>query len=88
VWRTGDVEKVILKREAAQSNPQYFVHMKKVYDIIKRSHNAIGHGGHAKMLKELTSKYANITRDVVELFKSLCSECIKKLKRMQLKVSL
>ena len=33
------------------------------------------------MMQVLGKKYANITRDVVELFKSLCVECLKKRKR-------
>ena len=40
----------------------------------------IGHGGRDKMMKALV-KYANITREVVELFKSLCIECERKRKR-------
>jgi hypothetical protein len=39
-----------------------------------------GHGGRDKMMKALV-KYANITREVIELFKSLCIECEKKRKR-------
>ena len=34
------------------------------------------------MMKVLTVKYANILRDDVELFKSLCLECQKKRKRL------
>ena len=52
-----------------------------MYDIIKRTHIATGHGGRDKMLKVLTPKYANITSEVVELYKSLCVECLKKRKR-------
>ena len=33
------------------------------------------------MLKVLAPKYANITSEVVELYKSLCVECAKKRKR-------
>ena len=43
-----------------------------MFETIKRAHIATGHGGRDKMVKEL-SKYANITRDTVELFQSLCS---------------
>ena len=32
-------------------------------------------------MKVLFVKYANVTREVVELFKSLCTECMKKRKR-------
>src|SRR5688572_4791112 len=59
--------------------------MDDMYEIIKRVHISTGHGGRDKMLKVLTVKYANITRDVVELFKSLCLECLKKRKRTAVK---
>jgi hypothetical protein len=59
--------------------------MDDVYDIIKRVHISTGHGGRDKMLKVLSVKYANITREVVELYKSLCLECLKKRKRRAVK---
>ena len=40
-----------------------------------------GHGGRDKMMKHLGIKYANITREAVELFKSFCSVCQQKRKR-------
>ena len=33
------------------------------------------------MIKELSKKYANITREALDLFKSFCQECQKKRKR-------
>ena len=33
------------------------------------------------MTREIAKKYANITRDALELFKSYCEECQKKRKR-------
>lgn len=59
--------------------------MDDMFDIIKRVHISVGHGGRDKMMKELASKYANVTREAVELFKSLCVECLKKRKRMAIK---
>ena len=56
-----------------------------MYDILKRVHVSTGHGGRDKMLKVLSKKYANVTRDIVELFKSFCSECMKKRKRTAIK---
>ena len=40
-----------------------------MYSIIQKAHIATGHGGHEKMLKELSKRYANITREVVGLYK-------------------
>lgn len=59
--------------------------MDDVYDILKRVHTSTGHGGRDKMLKAITVKYANITREAIELYKSLCVECLKKRKRSAVK---
>jgi len=88
VVQCGDVEKLIKKRPAdadAEANTLYFTHMDDMYDIVKRAHLSTGHGGRDKMLKTLSQKYANITSDVVELYKSLCAECLKKRKRRAVK---
>ena len=57
--------------------PIYFKHIDGMFDIIKRGHVSTGHGGRDKMMKGL-KKYANVTREAVELYKSLCIECQKK----------
>jgi hypothetical protein len=46
--------------------------------VIKRAHIATGHGARDRMLKELGKKYANVTRDSIELFKSMCIDCQRK----------
>ena len=51
-----------------------------MFDIIKPAHVVCGHGGRDKMTKAL-NKYANITRDSIELYKSLCVQCQQKRKR-------
>jgi hypothetical protein len=40
-----------------------------MYSIVLRAHLNTGHGGREKMLKEVNKKYANVTRDVLNLFK-------------------
>lgn len=81
----GDVEKLIRKRKDDGDDIIYFAHNDDLYDIIKRVHVTTGHGGRDKMMKVLSVKYANITREVVELYKSLCIECAKKRKRPAVK---
>ena len=88
VLQCGDEEKIIRKRSDVNDNPEYFVHMDDMFDTIKRIHVSTGHGGRDKMLKELTTKYANVTREAVELFKSLCVECMKKRNEWPLQVLL
>jgi hypothetical protein len=46
-----------------------------MYNIVMRAHINTGHGGRYKMLKEVNKKYANVTRDVLNLFKEMCEEC-------------
>ena len=51
----------------------YRVSIEDTY-IIKKAHITTGHGGRDRMLKHLGVKYASITKDEVELFKSHCKE--------------
>ena len=46
-----------------------------MYSIVLRAHLNTRHGGREKMLKEVNKKYANVTRDVLNLFKEMCEEC-------------
>ena len=61
--------------------PSYFVHTDEIFDIVKRAHLTTGHGGRDKMLKALVPKYANISCDMLKLYKDLCTECLNKRKR-------
>ena len=81
----GNTEKLIRKRKDVADDAVYFVHNDEIFEIIKRTHVSTGHGGRDKMMKVMSQKYANITREAVELFKSLCAECMKKRKRSAIK---
>ena len=85
ILQCGDVEKLIKKKNDATENPMYLAHADDMFDIIQRAHNATLHGGRDKMQKELNKKYVNITREVLGLYKSLCTECMKKRKRITTK---
>ncbi|XP_076053627.1 KRAB-A domain-containing protein 2-like [Oratosquilla oratoria] len=74
VLKSSDVFRLI-RRLNANEDPIYFATLEAMYDIIKRAHIATGHGGHNKMVKELTKKYANITHDTISIYKSLCIKC-------------
>jgi len=83
-----DVEKLIRKKKDEGDEVVYFAHNDDMFDIIKRVHVSTGHDGRDKMMKVLSVKYANITREVVELYKSLCLECAKNVNVRQSKESL
>ena len=74
ILQCGDVENLICKRSASDQEPIYFKHINGMFDIIKRGHVSTDHGGRDKIMKVL-KKYANVTRDAVELYKSLRIEC-------------
>ena len=81
IVQCGDVAKLIKKREKPDDEPIYYVTIEDTYDTIKRAHLVTGHGGRDRMIKELSKKYANITREALDLFKSFGQECQKKRKR-------
>ena len=81
VLQCGDVEKLIKKRATAEEPTLYYVSIEDTYDIIKRAHIATGHGGRDRMKAHLASKYANITKESLEMFKSYCIVCQEKRKR-------
>lgn len=58
--------------------PLYYVPIEEMFDIVRSSHIATGHGGRDLMLKEVKKKYANISVQTIELFKSLCTQCQQK----------
>ncbi|KAK6181870.1 hypothetical protein SNE40_009648 [Patella caerulea] len=85
IMQCGDVEKLIKKRATQDEDPVYYVCIEDTYDVVKRAHTATGHGGRDRMAKEVNKKYANITREALEIFKSYCQECQKKRKRPKTK---
>lgn len=62
---------------------RYYLTIDEVYDEIKSAHLAIGHGGRDRLIHEMSKKFANVTRDMINLFLSLC-ECYR-LKRVNKK---
>ncbi|XP_037787473.1 KRAB-A domain-containing protein 2-like [Penaeus monodon] len=73
----GDIEKSIKKCKSVDESPVYYVTIEDSYDIIKRAHIATGHRGRDRM----GAKYANITKEALELFMSYCITCQEKRKR-------
>ena len=69
------------KRLTEEDTHLYYVSIEDTFDIIKRAHISTGHSGRDRMVKELSKKYVNVTREAVELFKSLCVDCQWKRKR-------
>ena len=50
--------------------------------LYKDNHIATGHGGRDKMIKEAKKKYANVSKEALELFKELREECQLKKRKL------
>ena len=55
--------------------------MEELYGILEKAHKETGHGGRDRMIKHLNNGYANISRESIELFTSLCENCNMKKSR-------
>ena len=58
MWRNSS-------RKDLHQTPLYYVPIEDMFDVIKHAHISTGHGGRDRMLKHLSLKYANITRDIM-----------------------
>jgi hypothetical protein len=58
------------------------VFLEEFYGILEKAHKETGHGGRDRMIKHLNNGYANISRDCIELFLSLCENCNMKKKHI------
>ncbi|CAF1226094.1 unnamed protein product, partial [Didymodactylos carnosus] len=63
----GTDERLIKRLPNSQDNILYIVNTSKMFDIIDEAHERIGHGGRDRTLKEIKSKYFNITEECVDL---------------------
>jgi hypothetical protein len=71
----AQVSKLIPKRKTETDQPKH-VFVEEMFHILQRVHIVTDHGGRDKMTKEASKKYANITEASIELFKSLCTQCL------------
>lgn len=75
----------VLRNVGLKKHFPYIVWALKMCDIIRRVRVATGYGGCDHFINHLLSKYANITREAVELFRSFCLKCQRKKKRPLIK---
>ena len=57
--------KFIYSVKEGERNINFYVMDTELFDVISEVYLIVGHGGRDRMLKELPSKYKNITRRVV-----------------------
>ncbi|XP_018567162.1 KRAB-A domain-containing protein 2-like [Anoplophora glabripennis] len=75
VLKIGDVTKLIAREEG---NIKYYLQADELYDVIDAAHGAVGHGGRDRMIAETSKKYANIRKEMISLYLSMCDVCQQK----------
>ena len=76
VLRVGDVKKLIMPL-SDNMNVRYYV-TDELFDVIKSAHRECGHGDRDRTLKVLRNKYANVTKECINIYLDLCVPCQKK----------
>lgn len=72
VINIGNEKKLVARGEG---NIRYFLPADELFDVIDGIHDAIGHAGRDKMLAEASQSFANITKEMVCLYLSMCEIC-------------
>ncbi|GFU95976.1 KRAB-A domain-containing protein 2 [Trichonephila clavipes] len=72
--------KLIYPVKGGVSTIQYYVTDSELFHVLHEADLAIGYGGHDSILKELSTKYKNVTRHDIEMYIHLCEPCQKKQK--------
>lgn len=80
VLQVAGVSKLISKCDDGEV--KYYASLEEMFEILESAHIGTGHGGRDRMLSETSKKYANVTREVITTFLSMCEVCHqKKVKR-------
>lgn len=83
IFIIGGYERLITKvKETYEANFKIYVYMEELYGILEKAHKETGHGGRDRMIKHINNGYANISRESIELFTSLCENCNMKKKHI------
>ena len=67
---------------SAKTGLLYLPHT-QLFDAIREQHLITGHGGRDIMHQKTKKKYANVTKDQLQLFTDLCEECQLKKKKFR-----
>uniref|UniRef100_A0A1B6DP93 Integrase zinc-binding domain-containing protein n=1 Tax=Clastoptera arizonana TaxID=38151 RepID=A0A1B6DP93_9HEMI len=78
----GGVKKLVAAGERNE-DIKYYLTVDELYDVIDAAHGAVGHGGRDRMLAETSKKYANITKEEIQLYLSMCQVCHMKKKKKE-----
>lgn len=63
-----------------EKNPKikYYCSYESLFDVLFDTHQAIGHGGRDRMIKEVNRRYKNVSQKEIRIFLTLCEPCQRK----------
>ncbi|XP_076465245.1 uncharacterized protein LOC143297009 [Babylonia areolata] len=75
-----DIAEVLGERRLVRAGDkkQVYLSLEEVYCAVKEAHEACGHGGEKRTEKELSKRFANVTREQVKLYLATCRTCALK----------
>ena len=76
-------EGIVFRKLVRPGTSLRFVPVEEMYDVLKREHEICNHGGRDIMQDRLKKKYANITVELINLFKDSCLKCGLKKSRVR-----
>ena len=71
----GGIEKLIQARKSPEDEVIYYVTLDECFGIIHEEHIRSGHKRRVLLEKRLGLKYKNFTREVINIYLSLCKTC-------------
>jgi|694.fasta_scaffold50827_3 hypothetical protein len=77
VLKIGETKRLVKKTEN-KTEIQYYAYAEELFNILKEVHTVVGHGSLHKTQLSGIKNYANITREIIQLYNSLCEACIRK----------
>ena len=76
----------VVERLFRQGTSLVYVSMAEMFDVINEIHLSTGHGARDVMYHKVKDLYANVTREILQLFTNLCKNC--QLKKRKVRKSL
>ena len=68
VFQIGSTTKLIYPVAEGSSSIKYYVQKEDLFDVVHDAHLTIDHGGGNRMIKEIQTKYKNITAESIMLY--------------------
>ena len=83
VRQVGICQGLLVKQLRNPKTGMMYLSHSQLFDAIREEHLITGHGGRDIMHQKTKAKYANVTRDQLQLFTDLCEECQLKKKKIR-----